>query len=182
MTTFLSANLSQSLGQPVDPNLELRTASSGLPVGALIDTRGVTSQWSEATIEDRKLRLRRHGSTKGYHQTSDNAATCILGQQQFKRGADGMAGGGIYFAISPEDTEHKAHNFGPILAADVLLGNVLVCPRGGGIKYSFKQLLSEGYDSVRVPRVNGDELVVYCYDQVQNITNTGLRGAKASPI
>ena len=104
-----------------------------------------------------------------YHQTDAASATAIQDSQKFKRGSDGSAGGGIYFAESASATNAKAHNHGVVLAATVQLGRIKTMSHpDSGI--TFSSLNSEGFDSVRVTCFNsGDEFVVYNYDQVSNI-------------
>ncbi len=102
-----------------------------------------------------------------YHQTSHRNAKGILKDQEMRLGAYGLAGGGIYFATSVQDTEHKALNKGVILACDVKLGKIKRITKLGG-DYDLQTLVREGYDSVLIPR-NGDELVVYHPEQVVTI-------------
>ena len=104
-----------------------------------------------------------------YHQTSYDVAKLIISSQKFKRGSDGIAGGGIYFATSASDTDHKAHNKGIILKAKVKLGNILTISQYGDKTITFRCLLNKGYDSVKIPRSGGTEYVVYSYDQVYHI-------------
>ena len=85
------------------------------------------------------------------------------------RGSTGLAGGGIYFATSAAATGHKAHKSGVILCCKVLLGRVKTIAPGGDGSITFRQLQQEGYDSVKIPRANGTEFVVYNSDQVVNI-------------
>ena len=80
-----------------------------------------------------------------------------------------MAGSGIYFAISPSDTHHKAHKKGVILEARVRLGKVKEISPQGDKSITFTSLQRMGYDSVKLPRSGGTEYVVYNYDQVVNI-------------
>lgn len=44
-----------------------------------------------------------------YHQTNSKAADSIVASQEFRLGSVGYAGAGIYFAVTPEDTDLKAH-------------------------------------------------------------------------
>ena len=50
-----------------------------------------------------------YAGTKLYHQTDHPTARIILETQEMKPGSRGRAGGGIYFATTPELTGHKAH-------------------------------------------------------------------------
>ena len=63
-----------------------------------------------------------------------------------------MAGGGIYFAVSVADTDHKALAHGPVLECRVKLGRVKTIARSGDRTITFKTLLDEGYDSVLIHR------------------------------
>ena len=105
-----------------------------------------------------------------FHQTDPDTAAKIISSQKFLRGGDGcLAGSGIYFAVSPSDTNHKARNRGVILKARVRLGNVRMISANGESDITFTSLINQGYDSVLIPRQGGDEFVVYNYDQVSNI-------------
>ena len=100
-----------------------------------------------------------------YHETSPEAATSILSGQRMLRGRSGIAGGGIYFTVSPELTGHKAHHRGVILECQVRVGRVKKIERKGDRSITFTSLLNQGYDSVEIPR-SGTEYVVYNYDQI----------------
>lgn len=78
-----------------------------------------------------------------------------------------FAGGGIYFATTPEDANRKAKNHGALLTCRVNLGNLKTISEDGDTSLTFSKLLNEGYDSVLIRRVRGVEYVVYNYDQVQ---------------
>ena len=69
--------------------------------------------------------------SKLYHQTDPPTAEIILATQQMKPGNGGLAGGGIYFATTPELTAHKAHKRGVILEATVQLGMMHVLDKEG---------------------------------------------------
>lgn len=105
-----------------------------------------------------------------YHQTSPENAERILQSQTMIKGTSGMAGGGIYFAASPHDTNHKAKHTGCILRAEVILGNVLRLPKNGLSHITYEWLQERGYDSVQIPRDNGTEYVVYHSSQVVRIS------------
>ena len=62
-----------------------------------------------------------NAGTKLYHQTDLPTAKIIL---EMKPGSRGLAGGGIYFATTPELTGHKAHKKGVILEVTVDLGRI----------------------------------------------------------
>ena len=108
-------------------------------------------------------------STTLYHQTDPAAASAIISSQRMRRGAGGMAGGGIYFAVSKADTHRKAQKHGVILEADVTLGRILTISANGDSSITYRKLKSMGYDSVKIPRPNGIEHVVYDWTQVKNI-------------
>jgi hypothetical protein len=103
-----------------------------------------------------------------YHMTDATAARSIVSTQTFRPGTSGLAGGGIYFAETPEDTKHKARSQGPILQAKVNLGKQKNLSYHGDPSLTHEQLKQEGYDSVKIPR-NGTEHVVYSSDQVTEI-------------
>jgi hypothetical protein len=105
-----------------------------------------------------------------YHQTDPSAADSILRDQRMLRGSGGMAGGGIYFATSPSDTQHKAKSHGVILSVKVRLGKIKTISSGGDTSITFTSLQREGYDSVKIPRPGGTEYVVYNYDQCSQIS------------
>lgn len=118
---------------------------------------------------DRNERIRRNTKTL-YHQTSPEAASEIVASQRMKRGSpQGLAGSGIYFAVTPEDTGHKAHYKGVILQVRVLLGRVKRISENGDGSITFQSLQREGYDSVEIPRPGGVEYVVYNWDQATKI-------------
>ena len=103
-----------------------------------------------------------------YHQT--NATSFRLIEQsglKMLRGSSGMAGGGIYFAVSKGDTDHKAHKKGVMLTCSVRLGKVKKIAVGGDVSVTFKSLQEEGFDSVEIPRPGGTEYVVYNLDQAR---------------
>jgi len=50
--------------------------------------------------------------------------------------------------------------------ARVRLGRVKTISPNGDAGITFKSLVEEGYDSVKILRTNGDEYVVYNYDQI----------------
>jgi hypothetical protein len=105
-----------------------------------------------------------------YHQTSSESAAAILSSGQMLRGSLGLAGGGIYFALTKEATNFKALHHGVVLSCRVRLGNVKTIESRGDSSVTFRGLLAEGYDSVCVPRSAGHEYVVYNSDQVTSIS------------
>ena len=48
----------------------------------------------------------------------------IISSKKLKPGSGGIAGGGIYLPTNPNDTMHKAHNFGFLFKVKAKLGNV----------------------------------------------------------
>lgn len=112
-----------------------------------------------------------HNCTTLYHCTNYDAATAIVSSQQFLRGSSGTAGGAIYFARSAADARRKAqHGHDVCLAAEVFLGNTKLL-KAFDSSLTFTKLQHQGYDSVwlRSTSLNGDEFVLYNYDQVENI-------------
>jgi len=110
-------------------------------------------------------------ATKLYHQTDVATAKIILQTQQMKPGNCGVAGGGIYFATTPELTAHKAHRHGVILEATVALGKIHTLEAAGDPNMTLQKLQSLGYDSVCIARPvsRGQEYVVYDPKQVLSI-------------
>ena len=117
------------------------------------------------------LRRRFSGPAKLYHQTDDATANIILQTQQMKPGNGGVAGGGIYFATTPELTGHKAHRRGVILEATVALGKIHTLEAAGDPSMTLQRLQSLGFDSVCIakPVSSGQEYVVYDPKQVKSI-------------
>ena len=108
---------------------------------------------------------------KLYHQTDAETAEIILRTQRMKPGSGGLAGGGIYFATTPELTGHKAHKNGVILEATVSLGKVHTLDAPGDPDMTLQKLKSKGFDSVCIARAvsSGQEYVVYDPEQVLSI-------------
>ena len=130
---------------------------------------------------DRSRRLSQNVKTL-YHQTSPEFAQKILSSKEMRCGSGGLAGGGIYFAISPNDTEHKAHAHGVILQCSVLLGRVKLIDEKGDRSTTHHSLLVDGYDSVKIPRQGGVEFVVYKSDQVRDIKKLREFGVGLPPL
>lgn len=103
-----------------------------------------------------------------YHQTDHGCAAAICASQTFRPGSCGLAGAGMYFAVSVGDTNHKAHKHGVVLCCTVRLGSILQIDPNGDSSLCLANLLTRGYDSVEIPR-NGVEYVVYSSDQISNI-------------
>ena len=108
---------------------------------------------------------------KLYHQTDPASAKIILQTQQMKPGNGGVAGGGIYFATTPQLTGHKAHRRGVILEATVALGKIHTLEAAGDPNMTLQKLKSLGFDSVCIARQvsRGHEYVVYDPKQVLSI-------------
>ena len=111
-------------------------------------------------------------STVLYHVTSPEKAKLIKqsGGTLF-RGAQGAYGGGIYFAATPSDANHKARHGGVLITCSVQLGVSLRATRVRD--YTFTELQRMGYDSVVSPKgpsgAGSVEFVVYDYRQVKVI-------------
>jgi len=114
-----------------------------------------------------------HNCATLFHYTNRAAADAIVTSQHMMRGGQGVAGGGIYFARTPADARRKSQGGSDAcLQADVWLGNPkLLDAMDHGM--NFTTLSREGFDSVWLTCMNGDELVVYNYDQVENIKRVG---------
>ena len=83
-----------------------------------------------------------------------------------KRGSEGIAGGGIYFADEAAKTEGKAHSKDFLFKCRVKLGRQQrwTTHRAHNPSYadrhtSFRSLVRENLDSVFIPRGGGDECV-----------------------
>ena len=134
--------------------------------GNVVETISASAS-SLLNSQDRQARLERNQRTL-YHQTTAPVANYIVHTQRMLPGNDGLAGAGIYFAVTPADTDRKARETGTILSATILLGNVKTVNKNGSSE-SLSSLIAEGYDSVCIPRERGTEYVVYHSDQIQNI-------------
>ena len=107
-----------------------------------------------------------------YHQTDEASFRLIEGSGlKMLRGSTGLAGGGIYFAVSKSDTAGKAHKKGVMLTCSVRLGKVKKVSSGGDASVTFSSLQKEGYDAVEIPRRGGTEFVVYNLDQVRIVSH-----------
>jgi len=94
-------------------------------------------------------------------------------------GAKGVAGGGIYFAETPQDTNHKAEHRGFMIKARVYIGKpdeILMVPHPGDPSLNKRELKRRGakkgktYKSVQVNRRGGKEIVIYTWDQASIIS------------
>lgn len=126
---------------------------------------GVKAVLKRSQATARQIRLRRNTEVL-YHQTHRGAADLILGSGRFMPGSHGLAGGGIYFAASPEDTVGKAQSTGVMFKCRVQLGNVLQLTSDGDRTMNTKKLLAGGHDSVKIGRTR-PEWVVYVHSQVE---------------
>ena len=131
------------------------------------------SYYDTFSDEQKKARHKRLNSNVKvlYHQTSkENAAQIRRDKYRMKRGSSGLAGGGIYFAVSKDQTDRKAEHRGVYITARVRLGNVKEIEMIADKDITFTSLLKEGYDSVKINRygiADMAEYVVYNYDQVK---------------
>lgn len=136
-------------------------------------------------------------TTTLYHQTTDSASDCILMSGQMKPGVNGLAGAGIYFAITPEQTNHKALYKGVILECEVVLGTIMTVD-DKWITGNLHELVNLGFDSVqlqrattmlydlksgnRINRLGGTEYIIYDSAQVKSIKKyTGSTGSVDPP-
>ena len=128
---------------------------------------GTSVELSPTRVGDRKQRLRSNVKEPLFHQTNLEACRLIIESATMKRGSSGIAGGGIYFASSLQETMHKAHQHGFVLQCRVQLGRVQKWPAHKiDTHATFRSLLQTGHDSVFIPRCGGDEHIVYNQDQV----------------
>lgn len=125
-----------------------------------------------------------------FYSTEQNAIapmpTQIFRDGRMLRGKDEcIAGSGMYFTGSPQDTDAKGHHKGAILACHVRLGNqkdITSCVQTGGpfatrVPHSSTDLSAEGSDSVTFKLTTGREWVVHNWDQA-----TDFCTAKVSPV
>lgn len=140
-------------------------------LGALIRVTGFDNTSVELTKQDAASRSARLDSNiRGpfFHQTAGSACQGIINDDKMRRGKTGIAGGGIYFAVSSSDTMHKAHWHGYLLTVRVRLGNV---EKWGANdidrSLTFAKLQARGVDTIHIPRNGGDEFIVYSSDQVE---------------
>eukprot|EP00051_Salpingoeca_urceolata_P021619 m.341277 g.341277 ORF g.341277 m.341277 type:complete len:258 (+) comp19832_c0_seq3:248-1021(+) len=164
------------LGAPPRPHKTDKCAKCrelGFPcTGHVEDVCGEFFAVPHRVLKDRKLRLDAASTRWLYHQTTEEVAKAIVETQEMKPGRLGLAGGGIYFAASPEDTHGKAQHTGRILRCKVQLGNIKHLGSGGDPSMNIEKLLNDPkgpFDSVLVDRPR-PEWVVYLSDQVKNIS------------
>ncbi|KAA6366652.1 MAG: hypothetical protein EZS28_037821 [Streblomastix strix] len=109
----------------------------------------------------------------GYHQTSAEAARSIIASG-FRVGAGDIVGGGIYFALTKEDTERKAHQKGVILQCDVDVGSCKIMQQLEP-QLTGDELKKQGFDSVFFPSnymnvgLNYPEYAIYDPTRVKHI-------------
>ena len=119
-------------------------------------------------LTDRESRLNSNINNRLVHQTGVDGARGIITSGRMNRGQSGIAAGGIYFAVTADDTMHKAHYHGFLFTLRVRLGNVqhwAATQRDHNV--TFESLQRQNYDTVHIPRPGGDEYIVYHSDQVQ---------------
>lgn len=112
----------------------------------------------------RMIRIVGCGPRVLFHTTSLPSAMCIVATQRFLRGSRGTSGAGIYFADTPVASQWKAQRAGVTLVALVWPGCARTTTHTTGDE-DFLSLECEGIDSVRAVYMNGDETIVYNYDQ-----------------
>jgi len=117
---------------------------------------------------DRWTRLKHYGTTKLYHQTSEEAGKSIL-----KEGFDPSdtthhsAGMATYFALDLESTNVKTHHHGFCIEAQVYLGNTKKLPRKFYGRESQSSLIRDCYDSTYTEGWHGGpQYAVYAKDQM----------------
>ena len=128
-------------------------------------------QCQRVNIEDREQEfLKRIQESKPktvYHETDVECALSIIESEQMKPGDGGLAGGGIYFAHIPKETQYKAHRKGVMLECEVLLGRMFTTKQGDD-KLTKQELWMNGYDSTFISkRWSGVEYVAYDPRQVR---------------
>eukprot|EP01084_Bolivina_argentea_P251966 422814_1 len=149
------------------PSIALQIGITRNGGGASYGQCNVCGSYGHNNNSNRQQRLNSNIQTL-YHATNTSAADSIIESQTMYRGKnDCLAGSGIYFAETAEDANRKAHHHGSILQADVKLGNQKTI-NSKDTSITHTKLLKQGKDSIKIKR-NGDEHVVYNYDQVTNI-------------
>jgi len=125
-----------------------------------------------ASADARRKKEAERNTAHLYHQTDRESAARIASSGKMLRGSDGLAGGGIYFADSPRETNGKAHRHGVMIKCEVDRGKVKSVGHSGDSSITHRSLKREGYDSVKISRPGGDETVVYNYGQVRVVGYT----------
>jgi hypothetical protein len=128
---------------------------------------------------DRADRLAQGTILNVYHHTDDVGANGIVADASMRPGVVGIAGSGMYFALSPENTHGKAQAAGgSMVHARVRLGNprYLDHHREGDLNVSLSILNRDGCDSVVIWRRGGTEVVIYAHDQIELVSVTHGNG------
>lgn len=114
-----------------------------------------------------------------FHQTSPIDWECIRVTGNMKRGDDGWAEDGVYFAESPEATMAKANLKGVIIRASVKLGHYKEYEPGDRISSHF--LAQHHFDSVFRHARSGNEWAVFNSDQVTILAHSTDGGRSWAP-
>lgn len=96
-----------------------------------------------------------------YHQTDGDCAKLIMQGMTMIPGTVGAVGGGIYFATTIADTDHKAHKKGFVVEVRAFLGKQMDVPHPGDPTISHADVKAAGCDSVKLSRAGGTEYVLY---------------------
>lgn len=152
-TEAIIAKLGEKSGVPTH-NLRLVFAGKQLRDHLSLDAHCV---YAGSTLH---LEGRLSGGMLLYHCTDRSSADSIC-SSDFRCGSDGIAGGGIYFAVSAQDASRKARRNGVVLECEVNLGTVLDVGFGGDSNLNLARVRERGCNSVRIPR-NGDPGTEYC--------------------
>lgn len=117
---------------------------------------------------------------KLYHETDELGVAGIHDIQMMKAGSDGMLGGAIYFAETPEEARAKSEHKGIMLEVLVRVGWILVLTREANHSLSKEMIQSVGCDSVKsIGHLTGPEYVVYDPDQI--IAAWAVQGIPEAP-
>jgi hypothetical protein len=130
---------------------------------------GSSIRYNRVQLADRNSRLNGNVNNSLLHQTGINGCRGIITDGRMNIGnPNGIAGAGIYFAVTADDTMHKTHYHGFLFTVRVRLGNV---ERWHANKVdrdtTFESLQRRGVDSIFIPRPGGVEFIVYHTDQVE---------------
>ncbi|CAD7923703.1 unnamed protein product [Amoebophrya sp. A120] len=119
----------------------------------------------------RRERMRNGEAVVLYHATTSEAASATRQWDMFYQGRDRGYGGGLYFAKSIEDAKRQGA-LSKLSSVQILRCTVNL----GGVKYqncegknTFWGLLKEGKDSVCLTHMDGDEYIVFNYDQIVDV-------------
>ena len=126
---------------------------------------------SKKVKEKREKRLQNGKRVKFYHKTTTEAAGSIIKYNTFFRSEKGgHFGSGIYFCSNPNSTHNKANpddKYQTILEVEILVGNITKTKVSKS--YSFGDIISNNYDTVRGMSLKDDEYIIFCQDQICNI-------------